>query len=153
MRIIKEGKRDGDYLVTFGFMGIRHTICSNTRDNCILFNDDLVSRGLWYNFPRGWYGKLIAKFAKYYFKPKEEKTITSNKKWNTKAQMWEEKILFYYKYSVWKEGKTITKYKLTPIKSNYITKATFTKAYITQEEINQYYNGNKWIVPTNLTIC
>ena len=153
MRIIRERKDGNDYLITFGFLGIRYTICSNTRDNCILFNNDLVSRGLWYGSTNGWYGKLIAQIAKYYFKPKEEKIVTSNKKWNIEADAWEEKILFYYKYSVFKDGKQQIKYKLTPIKSDYITKATFTKAYITQEEIDKEYNGNKWIVPTNLTIC
>ena len=75
--------------------------------------------------------------------------------WRKDKYLWEEKrIIFwfipYYKYSIWKHGKTITHIKILKYpKPKYLKKAIKTTIYVGKQEFKEEYNGNKHLVPLN----
>jgi hypothetical protein len=80
------------------------------------------------------------------------------KYWRTDKYLWEEKrVIFwfipYYKYSIWKDGKTTNKIRLAKYsKPTYIKKAIETKMYVDKKEFKEKYNSNKYLVPVNYEI-
>jgi hypothetical protein len=80
---------------------------------------------------------------------------TLYKWWRVDCNLWEEQIkifwfITYYRYSIWKEGKTHThiKFKIYP-KPKYLKKAYETKIYVGKKEFKEKYKSNKWLVPIN----
>ena len=83
---------------------------------------------------------------------------TLYKWWRIDCNLWEEQIkilwfITYYKYSIWKEGKTHThiKFKIYP-EPKYLKKAHETKVYVGKREFEEEYKSNKWLVPINKEI-
>lgn len=78
--------------------------------------------------------------------------------WRADKYLWEEKrIIFwfipYYKYSIFKEGKTIKHIKLKKYsKPKYLNKAIKTTIYVGKKEFEEKYNGNKYLVPLNFEL-
>ena len=83
----------------------------------------------------------------------DKKEKKDNARWRTDINMWEtiDHILWIPIYTYASNGyRSIRVFQIkNPV---YFNKPTFTKVYITQEEIDNEYGGNKWIVPTHLTI-
>lgn len=78
---------------------------------------------------------------------------TIYKWWRIDNNIWEEKVKIlwfatYYKYSIWKEGKTHTHIKLKAYPNpKYLKKAHETKIYVGKKEFEETYKNNKWLVP------
>lgn len=69
--------------------------------------------------------------------------------------LWESKIsilgiMFFYKYSIWRNGKTKTHYRFFKYKKPiYLKKAITTHIYVGKNEFETKYKGNKYLVPLN----
>lgn len=80
---------------------------------------------------------------------------TLYKWWRIDNNLWEEKIkilwfITYYKYSIWREGKTHTHIKLKAYaEPKYFKKVHETKVYVGKKEFAETYKNNKWLVPIN----
>jgi len=78
--------------------------------------------------------------------------------WRTDKYLWEEKkIIFwfipYYRYSIWKDGKTITHIKIKKYaKPKYLKKAINTTIYVGKKEFEEKYKSNKYLVPLNFEL-
>jgi len=78
--------------------------------------------------------------------------------WRIDKYLWEEKVIIfwfipYYKYSIWKNGKTITHIKLIKYPNpKYLKKPVITTVYVGKKEFEEKYKGNKHLVPLNFEL-
>jgi hypothetical protein len=92
----------------------------------------------------------------YRLNPKAKRDKVIYKKWRSDINQWETKIKFicfyYYKYTTWKNGKTINKFSVFQ-KSSKTTRFNECKPMglipIGKEEFETKYKGNKWSVPVS----
>ena len=80
------------------------------------------------------------------------------KYWRMDVGLWEEKLLMlwfipYYRYSIWKDGKTIKYIRLIKYSNpKYLKKAIKTVIYVGKKEFEEKYNNNKYLVPLNYVL-
>ena len=78
--------------------------------------------------------------------------------WRTDKYLWEEKrIIFwfitYYRYTIFKNGKTFEHIKLWKYSEpKYLKKAIKSTIYVGKKEFEEKYNCNKYLVPLNFEL-
>lgn len=80
-----------------------------------------------------------------------------NKKYREDLNLWEERKLIlllipFYKYSIWKDGKTRTQYsflKKRKTSAKYLKCTELPLVSVDAKEFQEKYQNNKWLIPIN----
>ena len=95
------------------------------------------------------------KLCRIYYFIRSNYNITIHDWYRNDCNMWEEKkkifwFINYYKYSIWKQGKTHVHIKLNKYPNPIYQKKPYeTKIYVGKKEFKETYKSNKWIIPIN----